>query len=212
MKTILLLSIGLLAACGADPDSLSGGRNKNGASTDPNESAAAALQCMQAPQGRSYVLFDGTKMEQSRVNEGAGVNRARLKPYAVLAGEYQRVIGAVPPSLAKSGGSFDDPPERWFTETDYGGVALHAMFDLSFEGCSTFVKTVPEMAQLPTTDSASNQCSLLMKKAWSRTPNPTEVDACVELATKKVSTETNPARAWSYVCASILSSSQFLTY
>lgn len=210
MKKIILAFT--LVACGADPDSLSGGRGKGtGTDTDPN-AAAAALQCTDAPQGRSYIGFDSAKLETTRVNEGAGVNRARLKPYAVLAGEYQRVIGAVPPSLAKSAGSFDDPPARWFSEADYGGVALHAMFDISFEACGAYVKTVPEMGALPTTDSASNQCSSLMRKAWNRTPNPTEVDACVDLATQKVKTETNPARAWSYVCASVLSSSQFLTY
>lgn len=210
MKRFLILSLLSIAACGEDPNSLTG---HGKAITEPAGSvAAAALQCTDAPQGRSYTLFDGSKLEANRVNEGAAVNRARTKPYSVLAGEYQRVLGAVPSSLAKAGGSFDDPPARWYAEPAYGGVSIHAVFDLSFEACTTFARDNPAMASAPTSDSAAEQCRSLMRKAWNRTASPTEIDACVDLATKKLSSESDSRKQWSYVCSSILSSSLFLTY
>jgi hypothetical protein len=45
-----------------------------------------------------------------------------------------------------------------------------------------------------------------------RSPTPAEAAACVDLATGKLSTEPDPRRRWSYVCASVLSSSNFLTF
>jgi hypothetical protein len=207
----------LVAACGDDPDSLTGraspnGGNGNGGGGDPNGGVPAELQCTEKPSGKSYVLFDGSKLEETRANENVGVNRARQKPYAVLAGEYKRVLGLVPASLATSASSFDAPPERWFEEMSHSGVSLSAFFDISFQGCMEYVKAQPELGALPTTDTASAQCAKLMRKAWSRTASPEEVAACTMLATEKTKTETNPQRRWAYVCSSILSSSQFLTF
>ena len=213
MKTYALLFVSLgLVACDDDPNALLGSRGPNAAGGVDGTTGPAALECTAEAKGRSYALFDGSKLEASRANENFGVNRARLKPYDVLAGEFQRVLGVTPPSLAGAASSFDAPPPRWFAETKYGGVAVHAMFDISFEACGAWTKTRPEMATAPTAETARAQCSEHMRKAWSRTPAPEEVDACVDLATTKVSSEPDARRRWSYVCASVLSSSQFLTF
>ena len=143
---IVSLSVATLAAALVgcdDPNELTGRQNV----PKPGEEGSLtpeALQCTDKPEGRSYVLFDGTKLEQERRNENVGINRARFKPFAVLAGEYQRVLGAVPPSLEGSGASFDDPPARWYAEANHSGVSLNAMFDISFEGCAESVKKQAE--------------------------------------------------------------------
>jgi hypothetical protein len=207
-----------LAACSGDPDSLTGRGNApgandpNGANPDDPNAAPGALECTAKPEGRSYVLFDGSKMELSRVNENVGVNRARLKPFTVMQGEYQRVLGLVPASLAASAGSFENPPARWYEEAQHSGVSLNAIFDISFDGCLAYTKTAPEFAAAPTAESAAEVCSTLMRKAWSKTAAPEEIAACTNLAVTKLATEPDVRRRWTYVCSSILSSSQFLTF
>ena len=208
-----------LPACADESDQLlngnrgpgAGGPNGGEGSTEPG-TTPEALQCTEKPEGRSYTNFGGLKLEELRVNENVGVNRARIKPYAVMAGEYQRVLGLVPPSLAASGGSFDEPPKRWFAEAAHSGVSLNAIFSLSFEGCLAYTKTAPEYAAAPTAETAKTVCSTLMRKAWSHSASPEEIDSCVTLATTKLAAEPDARRKWTYVCSSILSSSQFLTF
>jgi hypothetical protein len=220
----LLATLGILgacaAACGDNPDTLTGrhtsgpgadGTN-NGANPDDPNAAPGALECTVKPDGRSYVLFDGSKLEGTRVNENVGVNRARLKPFDVMQGEYQRVLGVVPASLAASAGSFDEPPARWFAEAEHSGVSLNAIFDISFDGCLQLTKTAADYAAAPTDTTAMTVCTTLMRKAWSKTPAPEEIASCTTLATTKLATEPDVRRRWAYVCASILSSSQFLTF
>lgn len=211
-----LASVGAsVSACSEEADALTGGNRPGGPGAanpeDPN-AIPADLQCTQKPEGRSYVLFDGSKLESSRVNENVGINRARLKPFNVLQGEYQRVLGLVPASLAASADSFDEPPARWYAEAQHSGVSLNAIFDISFEGCVALTKTAPEYAAAPTAETATTVCTSLMRKAWSRSASPDEITSCTNLATKKLATEPDARRRWAYVCSSILSSSQFLTF
>lgn len=207
-----------MTACSDDPEALTGRKNapgeggENGANPDDPNAAPGALECTVKPEGRSYVLFDGSKLEASRANENLGVNRARLKPFTVMQGEYQRVLGLVPPSLAASAGSFENPPVRWYEEAQHSGVSLNAIFGISFDGCLAYTKTAPEFAAAPTAESAATMCSSLMRKAWSKTPAPEEVTACTNLAVTKLASEPDARRRWTYVCSSILSSSQFLTF
>lgn len=208
----------LVSACAEDPNSLTGmrrnvpGAGEEGDAPPDGETVPEALQCTEKPEGRSYVLFDGSKLESSRLNENVGVNRARIKPYAVLATEYQRVLGVVPESLKSAGSSFDDPPARWFAESVYSGVAMNAIFEISYEGCLGYAKAASDLKAAPTPASAQAECTKMMRKAWSRSPSPEEVASCTDLAVTKLASQTDVARRWAYVCSSILSSSQFLTF
>ena len=214
-----------MTGCAPDPDSLTGGGGGGGDGTPggggpgapggpakPGGDTPAELQCTVKPQGRAYLGFDGVDLGGARVNENVGVNRARVKPYVVMASEYQRVLGLVPPSLAGAAGSFDDPPARWFTEASHSGVSLAAIFDLSFEGCEAFTKDAADYAAMPDATSAVAVCTSLMKKAWNRSPSPDEIGACVTFGTTKLNAEPSARRRWAYVCASVLSSSNFLTF
>jgi hypothetical protein len=218
----LLVLVGLfvfaaaLVACDDEADSLLNGGKKNGpgaSSSGETGITPEQLQCTDKPQGsRSYLQFDGqTKLEESRVNEGVAINRARFKPHAVMAGEYQRVLGVTPPSLANAKAAFDVPADRWFSEPSHSGVSLNAAFDVSFEACAASAAGRGGN-DAPTEESAKAYCGTTMRKAWSRSPSPDELAACVDLATKKLNDEPDAKRKWAYVCASILSSSSFLTY
>ncbi len=209
----------LMSACAEDASSLTGSRARGGPGSaeedgtpGEGEPVPEELQCTVKPQGRSYVLFDGSKLEASRLNENMGVNRARIKPYVVMASEYQRVLGVVPESIKTAGSSFDDPPARWFAESVYSGVAMNAIFEISYEGCLAYAKAAPDLKAAPTADSAKAECTKMMRKAWSRTPSPEEIAGCTDLAVTKLASQTDVARHWAYVCSSILSSSQFLTF
>ena len=216
----------VLAACSSDADSLlgggAGGTSGGAGSGDPNAPGGPGqpggpglppvLECTAKPQGRAYIGFDGADLAASRINENVGINRARLKPYVVMAPEYQRVLGLVPPSLAGAADSFDDPPARWFSEARQTGVSLSAIFDISFEGCVAYTKDAADYAANPDATTAANVCTALMKKAWNRSPSPDEAAACVTLATTQLASEASPRRRWAYVCASVLSSSNFLTF
>ena len=222
MKLCLIPILAALAtcmtACAEEADELTGGRvskpgqENGGANPDDPNATPAALQCTEKPDGRSYLLFDGKKLEESRLNENVGVNRARQKPFVVMKGEYQRVLGLVPASLEASAGSFDDPPARWYAEAQHSGVSLNAIFDISFEGCAVFTKTAPEYAAAPTAETAKTVCGTLIRKAWSHSASPDEIAACSDLAINKLAAEPDARRRWAYVCSSILSSSQFLTF
>jgi hypothetical protein len=201
----------LSAACDEEADSLTG-LGKRGAETGEESTAGATLECTQAPQGRSYATFDGTKLEESRENENVGVNRARVKPFAAMEKEFQRVLGVVPPSLKDSAGSFDVPATRWFGETQYSAVSLHAMSQIAYEGCLAFAKASPSFATAPTETTAKEECTKLMRKAWSRSPSPEEVSGCADLAVKGLADEKDATRRWAYACVSVISATQFLTF
>lgn len=180
--------------------------------TNPNDPPPVALECTEKPQGRTYKGFDGVALEGSRVNENVGLNRARIKPFAVLGGELTRVLGAVPPSLAGEAGSFETPPARWFEEPRATGVGLSTLYTVTFEGTLAYAKASPKFATAPTAATAQTECAAFMGKAWNRSPSPNEVTECVTFATTKLAKETNPQRQWAYVFANVLTSTGFLTY
>ncbi|HVH41149.1 MAG TPA: hypothetical protein VM925_02365 [Labilithrix sp.] len=202
----------VMTACD-DPNELT---RRTGRPSDDKDGAASetaqALECTVKPDGRSYASFDGTKLEATRVNENQGVNRARLKPYTVLAGEYRRVLGVVPAGLAEAASSFDNPPARWHADLKHSGITIAKLFELSFEGCKELTKTGAEYGAFPDAVNAKTICGNFIRKAWSRSASPDELAECTELAAKELATEEDVRVRWAYVCASVLSSSQFLTF
>jgi len=213
---ILLLGSVALAACAEESNELLGKRGNgepNGGENGNGENgSAASLECTAKPEGRSFVNFDGNKLEERRMNENVGVNRARIKPYGVMASEYQRVLGLVPEGIKTAGGSFDAPPQRWYAESTHSGVSMNAIFEISFEGCLAYSKAAADLKAAPTEESAKAECTKLIRKAWSRSPSPEELTGCTDLALTKLASQTDVSKRWAYVCSSILSSSQFLTF
>src|SRR5690606_22251943 len=109
-------------------------------------------------------------------------------------------------------GSFDVPPARWYGEAEYSAVSLHAAASIAYEGCLAYTKANDAFATEPTDESARAECTKLMRKAWSRSPSPEEIGGCADLAVKTLADEKDVHRRWAYACASVLSSTQFLTF
>jgi hypothetical protein len=169
----------------------------------------SALVCTSPPIPRSYVGFNQNKLEEKRPDEALDLNRARFKPFAVMADEYERVLGLVPKSLASAREAFGDAPERWYAEPTHSGVSLTTIFNVGLDGCTA---TVADRTKAPTPETATAFCKDLMEKAYAEDPTPDQIAACVDLATTKLAAVSDVRSRWAQVCASILSSTPFLTY
>jgi hypothetical protein len=85
--------------------------------------------------GKAYVGFSGTKLEDKRVNAKIGADRARIKPYSALKGEYERLIGVAPGSLGQAAPAFGNPPERFASEPRANAIQVYSAFRVAFDGC-----------------------------------------------------------------------------
>ena len=202
-------------ACGDDPTALN-----DPSLGDPSQNPAGGggdvnvLSCTQAPVGKSYIGFDGAPLEASRISEGTGVNRSRLKPVVAIAGEYERALGKGAVSATSMFGAIPAigiPDARWFEEPALNSVSAATLFNLAFEGCLTYTATDATYAAAPTAESSKAQCTAMQRKFWQRDARPEEIDTCAKYATS-VSAEKEPRRQWAYVCASVLTATGFLSY
>lgn len=216
MKSLITLfigfaALGIIAGCDSSGDdnfkrkNAVAGEGPDGGVVDP-----AAPKCVDF--GAKYTGFAQTDLNDKRVNAAIGADRARIKPYSALKGEYNRVIGATPDSLDKAGASFGSPPDRFSAEPKASAIQIYSAFHVAFDGCLTFTQTAPEFAAAPAPDTASTQCTNMARKFWSRSATKDEVDACAQVALTDSATETDPRRRWAYTCASLLTSAGFLTY
>jgi hypothetical protein len=204
MHRIAVIAFALAALAGCDEVADDFKRRNNGVD-DPN-----APKCTDV--GASHVGFGGEKLEEKRVNAKIGTDRARMKPYSALKGEYERVIGVAPPSLEAAGPSFGNPPERFSSEPRASAIQVYTAFRVAFDGCLTYTESDAAFAAAPTPASASEQCTAMARRFWSRAPTKEEVGACVKVATEDSASEGAPRRRWAYTCATLLSSAGFLTY
>jgi hypothetical protein len=180
---------------------------------DPNSNTptdpAATGQCVSTT---SYAGYDGIVLEADRADGVANTNRSRVKPYAVLKDEYTRVLGAAPPLMATMASTFGAPPDRWSIEAEASGVTLFSSYRVAFQGCLAATATAANFAAAPTAATAGTECTAWATKMWSKTPSAAEVAPCVQVAVTDSATDTDARRRWSYACASVLSSSPFLTF
>lgn len=194
------------------------------AGTDPTAPACTVF-------GGAHVGLGGENLSATN-NVAAYGDRARAKPYSALLTEYARVLGAAnkPASIDGLGGTFGEPAARWYIEPMASAVFVNTAYNVAFEGCLRLTGDIaggtvdPRFATAPIKASAKTVCGEWMRKFWSREGTPAQVDECVASALE-VTTETygggavaevtrpaTPKRQWAYACASVLSSSGYLTY
>lgn len=214
--TFTLLA-GVMIACGDGGNELTGGPQRGGnepgvggenPGEDPKEDPSDPALCT----SKTYAGFDNRELTEDRKVQKLGTDRSRMKPFSALQTEYARVLGATPASLQGSGATFGQPPARWYEEPEANAVALQTAYSIAFDGCLTFTATAAEYASAPDAASAETQCAAMARKFWSKTPGPSEISACVEVATTGSSAEPNARRRWAYACASVLTSAGFLAY
>lgn len=200
-----LLSVALLLGPACTPDAPCVGkacRESHGLEGDADAAVTArALECTTF--GAAHVGLGGVDLAAKAGGAIAG-DRARTKPYSALVGEYDRVLGRenVPASLAGAASTFGVANDRWFLEPVLSAVFLGEAFDVAFQGCASITATLPA----PTGDDARTRCASWARAAWSREATPDQLEACVAVALE------SPDRPWAHACASVLSSTGFLTY
>ncbi len=99
---------------------------------------------------------------------------------------------------------------RWSNEQQLSGISLYQAFLASFQGCLTFVAGPTQYATAPTAATAATECANFQRRFWSAVPTAAETQTCATFATSAINDDTNPRRRWAYVCASVLTSAQFL--
>jgi hypothetical protein len=162
--------------------------------------------------GVGYLGFDGTTLQGDREQADPAFDRDRIKPYAVLAAEYKRVLGKTPGLVGQMGSTFGADPPRWFTEPTTSAVTLFGAYRIAFQGCLTLTAMPMAFATAPNETTATTQCAAWAQRFWSRAASDEEVLACVTTAVDDTQSEPDPRRRWAYTCAAVLSSAGFLTY
>ncbi|MFZ5441731.1 MAG: hypothetical protein ACOZQL_17140 [Myxococcota bacterium] len=162
--------------------------------------------------GRSYQGFGGEDLTFDRKEAEVGLERARAKPFSALQTEYPRVLGNTPALLAQSESTFGLTPPRWFNKGDPNAVSLYQAYRIAFQGCLTLTANAAPYAQQPTVETATAECAGWAKKFWSRAGLGPELQACADVIGMYSTRETNVRRRWAHGCASILTSSDFLTF
>lgn len=220
MNHLALLATGLVAAltvaaCSSNPGDLDGlggsGDDTQGGGGNTSPAAACAASTV------TYTGFDGADLAGSRVQAVAGADHVRLKPYPLLYGDFERVLGPMP-ATAKAqfdgaASSFDAARPRYLVEPKATGVGMTSWFDVSFGMANVYVTAnAAKYGAMPTPDTAKDFCTTFAKSAWRRDATPDEITSCVDLATTKLGMEPSAARRWTYVLASLLSTADFLGY
>lgn len=207
----------VMLACGDGGDELTGGPQRGGngpgeEGTQPGEDGKPAADDPALCTSKTYAGFENFELTSERKVQKLGTDRARMKPFSALQTEYTRVLGNTPASLTGAAATFGQPPARWYEEPAANAVALQTAQNIAFDGCLTYTATATEFASAPDQTSAETQCAAMARKFWSKTPGPSEISACVEVATTGSAAEPNARRKWAYACASVLTSAGFLAY
>lgn len=205
-----------------------------GAGADGDASAEAGMVSA-APLctvfGQPHIGLGGEDLAATVDGPPSG-DRARAKPYTALLTEYGRVLGSqnAPSSINDTGPTFGVPADRWYLEPIASAVFVNTAFDVAFEGCLRMTGDIAggsgdaKYAAAPTKVTASAECADWIRRFWSRSGTPDQIDACVSVATETTSEtygrpsvdettrETTPNRRWAYACASVLTATGFLTF
>ncbi|MBS1153710.1 MAG: hypothetical protein H6Q89_5408 [Myxococcaceae bacterium] len=217
LKTLTPVLVSLLAAACADHATIDIKMQQNpNAPVEPvvkpvdpvDPTAPVEAVC---DQGYNYQGFGGMRLEVGRDEDQVGFDRDRVKPLTALRGEYARVLGTTPALLDSLSNTFGVTPPRWYIEPESTAVSLYSSMRVAFVGCLGVTATADyDVAPDPT--NARAKCGAFAHRFWSREANTEELDSCVELVTNKTGEEPAARRKWAYACASVLSSTSFLTY
>jgi hypothetical protein len=162
--------------------------------------------------GRKYKGFGGDDLTLDRRETDVGFERARTKPFSALVTEYPRVLGNTPDLLSQSESTFGLTPPRWFNKNEPNAVSLYQAYRIAFQGCLTLTAQPAQYTQLPTIETATQECAGWARKFWGRSAMGPEIEACANVIGQYSSRESSMRRRWAHGCASVLTSSDFLTF
>jgi len=163
-------------------------------------------------QARTYTGLGGDALEMDRPMIAAGSDRLRVKPYGVLASEYNRALGITGFTTNVYASTFGRAPARWYQEAQASANTIYAAFALAYDGCSQKTAAGADFAMAPSDTVADRLCRDFARAAWQREATDVEAAACVEYATTKTNPADDTRVRWAYTCAAVLSASGFLAY
>ena len=207
MRTTILLSSILFASltfAACTGDVIDGGLTPDAGPGSDDPTA-----CVQA---RSYTNLGGMPLEEDREVLEAGADRLRIKPFAVLAAEYQTALALTAVDTSAFAATFGKPPARWYAEANASSNTIYAAFALAYKACTLQTTGNPVYAVAPDATSAPTQCRDYARRAWHREATDEEVAACVTFAVAQTPATDAPAKRWAYTCAAVLSATDFLTF
>lgn len=202
-RLILILPLAVLAACVGKLDT------DNEAGQDDAGPGDSEPLCV--VESRSYPSSLGShNLEADRIEQVGQSDRARLKPFAALATDIERVTGIAVNTDAYAD-TFGKPPARWFEEPEASANTLYAGFLMLFDACTDYTADGAMFANAPTAEEADMNCRAMARSFWNREATDEQASACASYA---LATDANegPRRRWALSCASVLSAAGFLTY
>lgn len=205
------------------------------AATTPSVPALPSVAlCGNQSTGRAFLGLGGEHLEVGRKDQAAFTDFHR--PYRNLqvnglwtvtrditasVGAASAIGGSFPEHRASgTGGSFGVVPTNWYDESAVGPFAVYVAFTFAFKVClasfaaptaANRVGWYEHVTFAPTPERATAFCRRTMQSAWLRDPTDEEVAHCTALALD-LEEEPTPQRRWAYVCASVISSTNWLAY
>lgn len=206
--TSIILNLSIISGCTKKPKSLSGSGNGTGENTPVFGLCGSASTTKYIGFGNRELGNERTKPED--IPEDG--DRARVKPYSTFSKEYVRVTGIDPDAIANSAATFASAPERWYIEPQATATTIFVSYKIGYESCLKMLEADPASDQVPTTESATKDCTEIAQKAWQRDPSSEEVAACVKVAVEDTASESDNRVRKAHACASVMTAAGFLSY
>jgi hypothetical protein len=201
--TMAILSTLTLGACvgeiGGTDDDMDG---------DGSGSDMPPVTCEAA---RTYTGFGGP-LETDRPTIEPGSDRMRVKPFGVLASEYNRALAITGFNTTAYAATFGKPPARWYQEPLASANTIFAAYSLAFSGCKQKTATGADFAMAPSPTVADRLCRDFVRTAWSREATDAEATTCATFAVSQTDASDDTRKRWAYTCAAVLTASGFLAY
>lgn len=191
-----------------DGDSVEGGD-----ASKPEENGRSLMLTCDPSTNKKYQGLGGKELTLGRVEEVPKLgDRARIKPFSALTGEFTRVLKFTPSSLTNNAATFNAPPERWYHEPSLNGVNVFTAYRAAYEAALSYAGTDPMLLEAPSDESAAQACAAIAEKAWNRQPTEQEINSCKKVALTDSASVGDIKKRWAYAIASILTATGFMSY
>ncbi len=231
-RTALLCSVLSLSSCLGNimgppkvptegPDPVATGPGPDAAPTP-----SRAPECSTGPKGRSYQSLDGHPLEADRRNLELGAEIQLIRnPEQLIEGQRKALnqdfyhLGLYTNAFSSSFGILPALDLAHWYQAPQPGISLEwGFFYTAYRACleqQQHPKITPPVAwqATPTADTAPAECRRFMQNAWWESPTDDEVAACADFAVNEIpALVSEPAQQWAYVCASVLTSANFIAF
>jgi len=179
----------------------------------PGDDGRVLMLTCDVSANKKYPGLGGKELSSGRLEEVPSLgDRARIKPYSALTGEFARVLNVTPNSLTANAATFSAPADRWYVEPALNGVNVFTAYRAAYEAALTYANSNAMLATPPTEESAAGACAMIAEKAWNRPPSDQEIDACKKVAVTDTSSVGDTKNRWAYAIAAVLVATGFMSY